>query len=62
MDKKGLQKLTMSTLCSGELKNTMCVRRPTDVIAIGNSWKNFTLGGGVCRRVRYKENLYCLAI
>ncbi|KAH3856415.1 hypothetical protein DPMN_099003 [Dreissena polymorpha] len=35
---------------------------PPDVMAIGNSWKNFTLGGGVCRRVRYKENLYCLAI
>ncbi|KAH3803316.1 hypothetical protein DPMN_157020 [Dreissena polymorpha] len=31
-------------------------------MAIGNSWKNFTFGGGVCSRVRYKENLYCLAI
>ncbi|KAH3816834.1 hypothetical protein DPMN_118357 [Dreissena polymorpha] len=40
----------------------MCVRRPSDVVAIGNSWKNFTIGGGVCSRVRYKENLYCLAI
>ncbi|KAH3887343.1 hypothetical protein DPMN_011359 [Dreissena polymorpha] len=34
----------------------MCVIRPRYVMAIGNSWKNFTIEGGVCSRVRYKEN------
>jgi hypothetical protein len=43
-------------------KPTMCVSRSKDLMAIGNSWKNFANGGGVCSRVRYKENLYCLAI
>ncbi|KAH3724406.1 hypothetical protein DPMN_050222 [Dreissena polymorpha] len=31
-------------------------------MALGNSLKNFTIGWGICSRVRYKENLYCLAI
>ncbi|KAH3838374.1 hypothetical protein DPMN_111783 [Dreissena polymorpha] len=40
----------------------MCARRTSDVMAIGNSWKNFIIGGGVCSRVPYKENLYCLIL